>query len=64
LFDPLLNPIRVSIDVTMETLTEADLKSIPNAKPFMDSYRSNKEMLARQSGSSGTAEDLLKDGRP
>ncbi|HET6273971.1 MAG TPA: hypothetical protein VFG32_13415 [Bacteroidota bacterium] len=59
MFDPSLNPIRVSVDVTMETLTEADLKANPKAKARMDSYRINKERLARQSSSLGSVEDLF-----
>lgn len=61
MFDVKLNPIRASVDVTLEALTDDDLKGNPRAKAIMDSYVSKKESLARQSGSIGSAEDLLRD---
>jgi hypothetical protein len=61
MFDAALNPIRASIDVTLETLGEAELNRIPRAKAIMDSHLSRRESLARQSGSTGSVEDLLKD---
>jgi hypothetical protein len=61
MFDATLNPIRASIDVTLETLGDAELNRIPRAKAIMDSHRSKIESLARQSGSTGSAADLLKD---
>jgi hypothetical protein len=64
MFDPRLNPLRASVDVTLETLTDASVKSNPRAQALMASSHGNKAALARQSGSVGSAEDLLRDEGP
>lgn len=63
MFDTALNPVRASIDVTLETLSDADLRRNRRAKEIMDSYRSRKDALVRQSGSMTSLDDLLKDRR-
>ena len=63
MFDSQLNPVRATVNVSMEILSEAELKSNPSARTFMDSYLRQKEWLAEQPGSSGPKEGLIAAAR-
>jgi hypothetical protein len=60
MFDSQLNPLRATVNVLLEVLSDADLQANPNAQTFMDSYLRQKEWLAGQPGSSGSTEAMLK----
>jgi cupin superfamily acireductone dioxygenase involved in methionine salvage len=60
MFHVMLNPIRASVDVILETLSDAELEHNRRAKDIMDSYRNEKSSLARQAGFAGSVEDLLR----
>jgi hypothetical protein len=60
MFDSQLNPLRATVNVLLEVLSDADLQANPNAQTFMESYLKQKEWLAGQPGSSGSTEALLK----
>jgi hypothetical protein len=59
MFDGELNPLRATVDVSLEFLNDADLKSNARARAFMDSHIQQKELLARLPGSSGPTEEML-----
>jgi hypothetical protein len=63
LFDSRLNPLRASVNVLLEILSEAELKANPTAQTFIDSYLKQKEWLAGQPGSSGPTEGLMTAAR-
>lgn len=60
MFDVYLNPIRASIDVAVEVLSEADVKHSPKAIEALHAYQKKKESLASRYGSAGTVDDLIK----
>jgi hypothetical protein len=64
MFDVKLNPIRAIVDVTMETLSDAELQQNSRAKDFMNAYRNKKITLAQQAGFDGSVEDLLRMQNP
>ena len=59
IFDRTLNPLRATVDVLLEFLSDAELNKNPSARGFMDSYLKQKEWLAGQPGSSGPTEEML-----
>jgi hypothetical protein len=59
MFDGQLNPLRATVNVSLEFLSDAELNANPRARAFMDSYLRQKEWLAGQPGSSGPTEELL-----
>ena len=59
MFDGQLNPLRATVDVSLEFLSDAELNTIPRARAFMDTFLEQKEWLAGQSGSSGPTEEML-----
>jgi hypothetical protein len=59
LFDERLNPLRATVEVSLEMLDDAELAANPTARRFMDSYRKQKEWLAGQPGGSGPTEEML-----
>jgi len=63
MFDSQLNPLRATVHVSLEILSEAELKANPRAQTFMDSYLKKKEWLAEQPGSSGPTEGLMAAAR-
>ncbi|MCX6143649.1 MAG: hypothetical protein NTZ35_10535 [Ignavibacteriales bacterium] len=63
MFDVQLNPLRATVNVLLEVLSDADLETNPNAQTFMDSHLRKKEWLAGQPGSSGSTEALMAAAR-
>jgi hypothetical protein len=64
MFDSQLNPLRATINVLLEVLSDADLESNPNAQTFMDSYLKQREWFAGQPASSESREALMAAARP
>ncbi len=59
MFDGKLNPLRATVIVSLELLSDVELNTNPSARAFMDSYLGQKKWLAGQPGSSGPTEEML-----
>jgi hypothetical protein len=59
MFDGKLNPLRATVSVSLELLSDVELNANPSARAFMDSYLGQKKWLAGQPGSGGPTEAML-----
>jgi hypothetical protein len=59
MFDGKLNPLRATVDISLEFLSGTELNGNPSARGFMDSYLKQKEWLAGHPGPSGPIEEIL-----
>ena len=59
MFDGKLNPLRATVTVSLEILSDVEVNANPTARAFMDSYLGQKKWLAGQPGASGPTEEML-----